>query len=102
MASPKRDTNRDSASTSANGRSQRRCRTAPVPTIIRLHQDLEPNENHPLFGVDPVRREAERQQLFATILARLANGPAKNDAKPSTMEDEDTSESDRESGDGES
>lgn len=102
MPSPKRDTNRDSATTSKNGRSQRRCRTAPTPTIIRLHQDLEPNEHHPLFGVDPVRREAERQQLFATILARLANGPAKDDAKPSIMEDKDTTESNRNNGDGES
>jgi hypothetical protein len=101
MAPSRRDTNRDSATTSENGRSKRRCRTAPAPTIIRLHQDLEPNENHPLFGVDPVRREAERQQLFATILARLANGPAKENAKQSTMEDEDTTESNRNNGDGE-
>lgn len=47
---------------------------APVPVILRLRQDLEPNDAHPLAGIDPERRNAERLQLIAAILARLANG----------------------------
>ena len=65
---------------------ERKARTrAPAPVILRLRQDLAPNENHPLAGVDPERRNADRQQLIASILARLANGPSLNTGKVDTM-----------------
>lgn len=85
MAPSRRDTKRDSATTA----SRRGRRTAPVPTIIRLHQDLEPNENHPLGNIDPAAREEQRRQLFATILARIANGPAISGGEERTMEQTD-------------
>jgi hypothetical protein len=50
------------------------------PAIIRLRQDLEPNEHHPLSDLNEDVRDQQRQQVFAEILARLANGPtAKSD-----------------------
>lgn len=53
----------------------RKARTrAATPVILRLRQDLAPNNAHPLAGIDPERRNAERLQLIAAILARLANG----------------------------
>ncbi len=63
---------------------------APKAVILRLHQELEPNENHPLLALGPDRRAEARQQLLATILARLASGPGKNDEKESTIQDEET------------
>jgi hypothetical protein len=65
---------------------------APKAVILRLHQELEPNENHPLHALGPVRRAEARQQLLATILTRLASGPVKDDDKPSTMHDVESSE----------
>ena len=65
---------------------ERKARTrAPVPVILRLRQDLAPNDHHPLAGVDPERRNADRQQLIASILARLANGPSLNSSGVGTM-----------------
>lgn len=87
MARRRQDTTSDSTQTSAKTASRTGRRAAPVPTIIRLHLDLEPNENHPLVGLDPARREEERRQLFATILARIANGPAMSEDKQRTMEE---------------
>jgi len=89
MARRPRDTKRDSAATTAKTDSRRGRRTAPVPTIIRLHQDLEPNENHPLGNIDPAAREEQRRQLFATILARIANGPEITSGEERTMEQTD-------------
>ena len=54
---------------------ERKARTrAPAPVILRLRQDLAPNDNHPLAGLDPEQRNTERLKLIAAILARLANG----------------------------
>lgn len=65
---------------------ERKARTrAPAPVILRLRQDLAPNDHHPLSGVDPERRNADRQQLIASILARLASGPTSNTDKVDTM-----------------
>ena len=95
MAKRQRDTSGDSAMPAANESSRRGRQAAPSPTIIRLHQDLEPNENHPLNGIDPARREEQRQQLFASILARLANGPSIETSKPATMKDTEPTEDER-------
>ena len=95
MAKRRRDTTGDSASTAANGSSRRGRQAAPSPTIIRLHQDLEPNENHPLNGIDPARREEQRRQLFASILARLANGPGIEASDQSIMKETDPTEDER-------
>jgi hypothetical protein len=69
------------------GKRRRTCR-APVPVILRLRADLEANEHHPLAGLDPVVRDAERQRLMASILARLANGPIRTTQSAVTMVDE--------------
>lgn len=58
---------------------------APTPVILRLRQDLEPNEYHPLSGIDPEQRNSDRQQLIASILARLANGQSRNYSQLDTM-----------------
>jgi hypothetical protein len=60
--------------------------------ILRLRQDLAPNDNHPLFGIDPESRTAARQQLIASILARLANGQSATSGKVDTMTEAATSE----------
>lgn len=95
MAKRPRDTTSDSTATSAKTASRTGRRTAPVPTIIKLHQDLEPNENHPLSGIDPARREEQRLQLFGAILARIANGPSIETSKPATIKDTEPTEDER-------
>ncbi len=65
---------------------------APAPVILRLRQDLAPNDSHPLSGIDPERRNAERLQLIASILARLANGQSSVSGKVDTMMEADTIE----------
>lgn len=69
---------------------------SPRAVILRLHQELEPNENHPLFALGPDRRAEARQQLLATILARLASGPVKDEEEKSTMQNIDPTEGNRE------
>jgi hypothetical protein len=65
---------------------ERKARTrAPAPVILRLRQDLAPNDSHPLFGINPERRNADRQQLIASILARLASGQSSDSGKVDTM-----------------
>jgi hypothetical protein len=66
---------------------------APAPVILRLRQDLKPNEHHPLSGIDPERRNAERVQLIASVLARLANGQSAEADKVGTMTEADDIES---------
>ena len=65
---------------------------APAPVILRLRQDLKPNDRHPLSGIDPERRNAERVQLIASVLARLANGPSAEESKTDTMAEADVIE----------
>ena len=84
--------------TAANGSSRRGRQAAPSPTIIRLQQDLEPNENHPLSGIGPARREEQRRQLFGAILARIANGPGIDASKQSTMKETEATEDVRSTG----
>lgn len=63
---------------------RRACR-APAPVILRLRSDLEPNEQHPLAKLDSTVRDAQRQRLIASILARLANGPIQESNATVTM-----------------
>lgn len=65
----------------------------PIPVILRLRQDLKTNENHPLSGINPERRNAERVQLIASVLARLANGQSAEAVKVGTMTEADDIES---------
>ena len=53
----------------------KRRQRAPMPVILRLRTDLEPNENHPLGVLSPEKRSEQRERLIASILARLAAGP---------------------------
>jgi hypothetical protein len=74
---------------------RRRTRT-PTGVILRLHTDLAANANHPLANVDPSTRNRERQQLIASILARLAGGTISETRPVDTMnesEDQSTSQS---------
>ena len=72
---------------------ERKARTrAPAPVILRLRQDLAPNDHHPLSGVDPERRNADRQQLIASILARLASGQSSKSGTVDTMTDAEKTE----------
>lgn len=72
---------------------ERKARTrAPSPVILRLRQDLAPNDSHPLFGIDPKQRNADRQQLIASILARLASGQSSDSCKVDTMREADVTE----------
>jgi hypothetical protein len=77
------------------GEPKRRVR-APKPVILRLRTDLAENKEHPLAKLDPQQREAERQQLFAMILARLSNGPNTVQVRSPTINERSTTEDDRE------
>ncbi len=72
---------------SGNGK-RRQNRRAPKAVTLRLCTCLEPNALHPLSALDPKIREAERQRLLASILARLANGPIQSPQLPGTIDQE--------------
>lgn len=57
---------------------KRRRMRAPPLVILRLQSDLAANDRHPLAQLDPETRNERRQQLIASILARIANGPVQN------------------------
>ena len=78
MSSRQDENWRATASTNNQARRRQKRQPAPSPAVIRLRTDLDPNENHPLSQLDARLRDERRQQVFAEILARLANGPAKN------------------------
>lgn len=63
----------------------RRRTRAPTEVIVRLHTDLAVNQNHPLANVDSNARNAERQRLIASILARLASGQSAQTHTTDTM-----------------
>lgn len=90
MAERSRKPDKPSETASTSRRQSRR--RAPKAVILRLHADLEPNENHPLYSLTPERREESRQQLFAAILARLASGAVNNEANHSIMEEPDSAD----------
>lgn len=88
-------------SPAANKVARKRKPRAPVPVIVRLLADIKANEQHPLAKLPPATRDAQRQQLIASILARLASGPIQvpeqiakmNDAWPAAEEIDDSSRS---------
>lgn len=63
----------DESGASSDKVGRRRCR-APLPVILTLRTDLQPNHQHPLAGLDPGVRGQQREQLISSILARLAAG----------------------------
>ncbi|TWT51712.1 hypothetical protein KOR42_33990 [Thalassoglobus neptunius] len=65
--------------------SRRRRKPAPVPVILKLHQQLDENENHPLRNMDAERRGVDRQHLIATILARIADSESRNQSDADTI-----------------
>jgi len=69
-------------------------RRAPVPVILRLQTDLEPNVNHPLAALDSVLRTERREQLIGSILARLATGPSPSAMRLDRMETSSHTEAD--------
>lgn len=68
-----------------NKSSRRQPTRAPTPVILKLHQDLDANESHPLAKVDARRRGIDRQHLIATILARIADGGSRDSDDTDTM-----------------
>ena len=79
---------RKKASKNKPEQSMRRKRTrAPAPVILKLHQDLEANESHPLAKMDARRRGIDRQHLIATILARIADGGSRDGEDADTMQE---------------
>lgn len=71
----KRRGQNDEHSPAADKGARKRKARAPVPVIVRLHADIAANYQHPLAKLSPATRDAQRQQLIASILARLASGP---------------------------
>lgn len=76
MSKGKRPPDRHSSNRTARPRRQRQ--SAPSHVLLQLNMDLNENTQHPLASLDPVIREAQRHQLIASILARIANGPIHN------------------------
>lgn len=76
----------DSAA-SGNGKRRRNLR-APKAVTIRLCTCLDPNDRHPLAELDPTVREAERQKLLASILARMASGPIQSSHQTDKIEEQ--------------
>ena len=52
----------------------------PLPSVIRMHADLQPNVNHPLVALASGPRNEQRQHVLGSILARLAVGPSTHEA----------------------
>lgn len=63
----------DESGASSDKVRRRRCR-APLPVILSLRTDLQPNHHHPLAGLAPDVRGQQREELISSILARLAAG----------------------------
>jgi len=63
----------------------RRNRRGQRPVVLRFCSNIAPNDGHPLAGVDPEVRNAQRQNVIAAILARLAGSEAGNSASEDTM-----------------
>ena len=61
---------------------------APAPVILKLHQDLDANEVHPLAKMDARRRGIDRQHLIATILARIADGGSRDEDVTDTIRED--------------
>lgn len=59
-----------------NRSSQGKRLAVPLPSVIRMHADLEPNQKHPLANLPEKSRNERRQHVFGMILARLAAGPS--------------------------
>lgn len=49
---------------------------APLPTEIRIHQDLEPNEHHPLRALPEASQDAQQQRVLRAGLACPSPGPS--------------------------
>jgi hypothetical protein len=49
---------------------------------------LKANENHPLADLDPSKRNEQREQLIASILARLAGGRSTAKTRLDTITEE--------------
>jgi hypothetical protein len=61
--------------------------------VLRLLTGLKANENHPLADLDPNKRNAQREQLIASILARVAGGRSTAKTRLDTIKEEPTSTS---------
>ena len=70
-----------------NQSSRRKPTRAPAPVILKLHQDLDANESHPLAKMDAGRRGIDRQHLIATILARIADGGSRDGEDTDTIQE---------------
>jgi hypothetical protein len=81
----KRRGQKNGNSPATNGVPRKRKSRAPASLIIRLHSDIEANERHPLANLTPAIRDAQRQQLIASILARLASGPIQDSVATAKM-----------------
>jgi|GEM_PF-714002 len=67
----------------------------PLPSVIRMQADLEPNVNHPLGALASGPRNEQRQHVLGSILARLAVGPSTHEAsRPMGPDSPDTTKPD--------
>jgi len=92
MTHPNRDLKSETRDATPGLRKRKRRQAVPAPATISLRQDLKPNEYHPLSRVNEGLRDKQRQQVFATILARIAAGPSMLAKVPDSQDAGDTAD----------